>query len=33
MGLKRWAITNYLQYGIQKLREYWYQPAILLLLM
>lgn len=23
MGLKRQAVANYLQYGIQKLREYW----------
>ncbi|MFD1140904.1 RNA polymerase sigma factor [Larkinella insperata] len=32
MGLQRQAVANYLQYGIQKLREYWSHSAILLVL-
>jgi RNA polymerase sigma factor (sigma-70 family) len=28
MGLQRQAVANYLQYGIQKLREYWQHAAI-----
>ncbi len=32
MGLQRQAVANYLQYGIQKLREYWHQLATILLL-
>ena len=32
MGLQRQAVANYLQYGIQKLREYWSHSAILLAL-
>ncbi len=32
MGLQRQAVANYLQYGIQKLREYWQYNAILLTL-
>ncbi|WP_165940162.1 RNA polymerase sigma factor [Dyadobacter psychrotolerans] len=30
MGLQRQAVANYLQYGIQKLREYWQCKTILL---
>lgn len=33
MGLHRQAVANYLQYGIQKLREYWQYNAILLTLL
>ncbi len=33
MGLKRQAVANYLQYGIQKLRDYWEQIVISLLLL
>lgn len=29
MGLHRQAVANYLQYGIQKLREYWQSQTIL----
>ncbi|MCF0071865.1 sigma-70 family RNA polymerase sigma factor [Dyadobacter sp. CY261] len=29
MGLQRQAVANYLQYGIQKLRDYWQHTAIL----
>ena len=32
MGLRRQAVANYLQYGIQKLRDYWQQMVISLLL-
>ncbi len=32
MGLRRQAVANYLQYGIQKLRDYWQQMVIPLLL-
>ncbi|WP_460639796.1 RNA polymerase sigma factor [Larkinella harenae] len=32
MGLQRQAVANYLQYGIQKLREYWSHSAIILIL-
>lgn len=32
MGLQRQAVANYLQYGIQKLREYWQFKTILLTL-
>lgn len=32
MGLQRQAVANYLQYGIQKLREHWHQLATLALL-
>ena len=32
MGLQRQAVANYLQYGIQKLREHWHYNAILLTL-
>lgn len=32
MGLQRQAVANYLQYGIQKLREYWQYKTILLTL-
>jgi RNA polymerase sigma factor (sigma-70 family) len=32
MGLQRQAVANYLQYGIQKLREYWQHSVISLLL-
>ena len=32
MGLQRQAVANYLQYGIQKLREYWQYNTILLAL-
>lgn len=32
MGLQRQAVANYLQYGIQKLREYWQYPVISLLI-
>ena len=32
MGLQRQAVANYLQYGIQKLREYWQYNTILLTL-
>ncbi|QRR02160.1 RNA polymerase sigma factor [Dyadobacter sandarakinus] len=28
MGLQRQAVANYLQYGIQKLREYWQHAAV-----
>lgn len=28
MGLQRQAVANYLQYGIQKLREYWHHAAV-----
>ncbi|WP_439556614.1 RNA polymerase sigma factor [Dyadobacter sp.] len=30
MGLQRQAVANYLQYGIQKLREYWHHAAVFL---
>ncbi len=30
MGLQRQAVANYLQYGIQKLREYWQHSAVLI---
>lgn len=33
MGLQRQAVANYLQYGIQKLREHWSQTVILLFLL
>ena len=33
MGLRRQAVANYLQYGIQKLRDYWQQTVISLILM
>lgn len=32
MGLRRQAVANYLQYGIQKMRDYWQQTVISLLL-
>ncbi len=32
MGLRRQAVANYLQYGIQKLRDYWQQIVISLVL-
>lgn len=32
MGLQRQAVANYLQYGIQKLRDYWQHAAIFLAL-
>lgn len=32
MGLRRQAVANYLQYGIQKLRAYWQQMVISMLL-
>lgn len=32
MGLRRQAVANYIQYGIQKLRAYWLQSFISLLL-
>ncbi|SDH14135.1 RNA polymerase sigma factor, sigma-70 family [Dyadobacter soli] len=32
MGLQRQAVANYLQYGIQKLREYWQHAAIFMVL-
>ncbi|KAA0991229.1 RNA polymerase sigma factor [Dyadobacter aurulentus] len=33
MGLQRQAVANYLQYGIQKLREYWHHAAVFLILL
>ena len=33
MGLQRQAVANYLQYGIQKLREYWQFKTIFLTLL
>ncbi len=33
MGLRRQAVANYLQYGIQKMRDYWQQIVISLLLL
>lgn len=33
MGLQRQAVANYLQYGIQKLRDYWQQMVISLVLL
>jgi len=32
MGLQRQAVANYLQYGIQKLREYWQHAIIFLII-
>lgn len=32
MGLRRQAVANYLQYGLQKLRDYWQQIVISLVL-